>query len=715
VSHSPTETATEYELLKYDRGWAALNRLLRAGASFSGRERDCCYLNLGGSVGLAGGTAQFANVSAATGLDLPGDGRALALADWDFDGDEDFWITSRTGPRVRFFRNDVANGNRYLALRLVGQTCNRDAIGARVEVYLKSDTGIASGTPSDTGIASGTRPPLIKTLSAGHGYLAQSSKWLNFGLGADGTVERIVVRWPDGKTSDTYRQIEPNRRYELRQGSAEARPWQPPREPILLAAKTAEEPKLTDQARVVVLRPPQLPRIEYVDASGQKRALAAPGEGPRLVNVWATWCQPCLAELNGWGREQAKFSEAGVRVLALCVDPPTKDAAADRQRASAVVEKLGERFSLGWPAEATVEMLDVLQRTFVGRQRPMPVPASFLLDAQGRLSVIYRGPVSAEQLVRDVKLLEQPLDRVREGAVPFPGRWYSATEPTAPAAIAGELIDGGHLLAAKEYLGQLIATGENELKGIDDPRRAAALKSQLAAAHETIGRIAYDEKNYEQAVAAYRQAIELAPDSRGAHLELARTYTILKAPEKVAFHLEAVLKVRPEDPENLRRLAMLKAELRQWGEAVSLMRQVLALKPSSREHAVLARVHYAAGDFTQAVFEFRRALDLEPGLAAAANDLAWTLATCPDAKVRNGRQAVELAEKLCPADAQVPVEYLDTLAAAYAEVGRFGDAQKAASKAIARVDRAKNGAFFAELTARERLYKSARPYRTPGG
>ena len=532
MSHSPTETATEYELLKYDRGWAALNRLLRAGASFSGRERDCCYLNLGSGAGLASGTPQFANVSAATGLDLPGDGRALALADWDFDGDEDFWITSRTGPRLRFFRNDVANGNRYVALRLVGQTCNRDAIGARVEVYHTA----------------GDKRPLIKTLSAGHGYLTQSSKWLHFGLGPDGAVERIVVRWPDGKTTDTYRQIEPNRRYELHQGSSEARRWRPPRDPIMLAAKTAEEPKSTDQARVVVLRPPQIPRIEYVDANGQKRALTAPGEGPRLVNVWATWCQPCLVELNEWGREQAKLTEAGVRVLALCVDPPTKDGAADRQRAAAVVEKLGERFSLGWPTDGTLELLDVLQRTFVGRQRPMPVPASFLLDAQGRLAVIYRGPVSAEHLVNDVRLLAQPLEQIREGAVPFPGRWYSPTEPTAPAAIAGELIDGGNQPAAKDYLGQLIATGQAELKNTEDLRRAAAIKSQLAAAHETIGRIAYDEKSYEQAAAAYTQAIGLAPDSRGAHLELARTYTILKQPDKVALHLEAVLKSRPDDP-----------------------------------------------------------------------------------------------------------------------------------------------------------------------
>jgi tetratricopeptide (TPR) repeat protein len=702
VSHSPTETATEYELLKYDRGWAALNRLLRAGASFSGRERDCCYLNLGATAGIANGGPRFANVSAASGLDLPGDGRALALADWDFDGDEDFWITSRTGPRIRFFRNDIANGNRYIALRLIGQTCNRDAIGARVEVYLKGATGSASATP------------LIKTLCAGHGYLAQSSKWLHFGLGPDGVVEKIAIRWPDGKSTDTYRQIEPNRRYELHQGSSEARAWRPPREPILLASKPAEEPKLTDQARVVVLRPPQLPPIKYFDSAGQKRDLTSPRAGPLLVNVWATSCQPCLAELNEWGREKSKFAEPGVTILTLCVDPLDQDEASVRRQASSLIDKLGEPFSLGWPTASTVEMLDVLQRTFVGRQRPMPVPASFLLDKQGRLAVIYRGSVSAEQLASDLALLEQPVERVRDGAVPFPGRWYSPTEPTAPAAIAGELIDAGNLPAAKTYLTQVAIADEAELRDAADRRRAASLKSQIAATYETIGRIAYDEKSYEQAADAYLRAIDLAPGSRGAHLELARTYTILKQPEKVARHLEEMLKLRPEDVENLRRLAMLKAELRQWGEAVSLMQRVLAVKPGSREHAILARMHYSAGDFSAAVVQFRQALSLEPDLSAAANDLAWTLATCPDEKVRNGPQAVALAEKLCSATKEPPAAFLDTLAAAYAETGRFEEAQNTASRALTRIDRKKNQAFFAEITARKELYQSGRPFRASG-
>jgi len=75
--------------------------MISAGRSFSGRERHCAYLDTGKPAG--GDPLRFVNVSATTGLDLPDDGRGLALTDWDQDGDLDVWISNRTAPRLRFF------------------------------------------------------------------------------------------------------------------------------------------------------------------------------------------------------------------------------------------------------------------------------------------------------------------------------------------------------------------------------------------------------------------------------------------------------------------------------------------------------------------------------------------------------------------------------------------------------------------------------------
>ena len=83
--------------------------MLRQGKSFSGGERNCVYLNTGGT--------RFANVSAVSGLDFDDDCRAIAATDWDHDGDIDLWLANRTGPRLRLMRNDTV-GNHFIAVKL---------------------------------------------------------------------------------------------------------------------------------------------------------------------------------------------------------------------------------------------------------------------------------------------------------------------------------------------------------------------------------------------------------------------------------------------------------------------------------------------------------------------------------------------------------------------------------------------------------------------
>ena len=79
-----------------------LSDMLGGGRSFSGRERNCCFLNTG--YGQSAGN-RFADISALSGLDFPDDGRAVALVDWDQDGDVDLWVSNRNAPRLRLLRN----------------------------------------------------------------------------------------------------------------------------------------------------------------------------------------------------------------------------------------------------------------------------------------------------------------------------------------------------------------------------------------------------------------------------------------------------------------------------------------------------------------------------------------------------------------------------------------------------------------------------------
>jgi len=104
-------------------------------------------------------------------------------------------------------------------------------------------------------------------------------------------------------------------------------------------------------------------------------------------------------------------------------------------------------------------------------------------------------------------------------------------------------------------------------------------------------------------------------------------------------------------------------------------------------------------------------LQLNPFLAEAMNSLAWDLATVPSESLRDGRRAVETAEKALALNDSEP-GFLDTAAAAYAEAGRFDDAVRTQEKAIAILRQADGmpAAVIEDFESRLRLYRNDQPF-----
>jgi len=281
-----------------------------------------------------------------------------------------------------------------------------------------------------------------------------------------------------------------------------------------------------------------------------------------------------------------------------------------------------------------------------------------------------------------------------------------------------------------------------------EARKALELGPNLVAPHINLIAIFLKRGQLNEAVQEYESALRLAPASEPGHIGLADTLCLLGRTGEAIPHYRQVLQSNPANTEVRIRLGRALIETGGFAGAESEFVLVLRTDPKNAKAIdglgyVLAmqgrldeararflesmrldpkdaypHLHYALclsaqQQAREAAVEYRKALDLDDQLLPAYNNLAWMLATHPNPRIRNGEEAVELAGRACRLTNNEQPFYLGTLAAAYAEAGRFNDAIATAEKArdLAMKDGLKNIVERNEHLLE--LYRAGRPYHEP--
>jgi len=142
------------------------------GRSLAGYQTKRLWLN--------DGAGRFADVAQAVGVGETYDGRSVAFVDLWNRGVLDMVVANQNGPLL-VYKNTVAPGRAWIEFELEGTKSNRSAIGAQVALYWN-----------------GQRQ--LQEVSGGSGFAAQNQRRLHFGLGKSESAEKVVIRWPSGKT-----------------------------------------------------------------------------------------------------------------------------------------------------------------------------------------------------------------------------------------------------------------------------------------------------------------------------------------------------------------------------------------------------------------------------------------------------------------------------------------------------------------------------------
>ncbi|MCU1243642.1 MAG: ASPIC/UnbV domain protein [Candidatus Acidoferrum typicum] len=549
----------------YERGWNAINELIRSDATWNGYERNVFYAN------NRDGT--FSDVSAAAGLDFPDDSRAFVLADLDHDGRLELILKNRNAPQLRILRNTMKKLGNAIVFRLRGTKSNRDAIGTSITVE--------AGAHRQT-----------KFLQAGCGFLSQHTKELFFGLGSTEGGLRATVRWPSG-LSQKFEQLPINSRIDLQEGVHDfaVKPFAASIASYAHPSKITTNEALSASSDTWLIEPLRAPDFSLPDLAGKLISLASLRGNPLLLHFWEAATPRCGEQLRILQKNREALSQHGLRIIGINVD------ASNELAARALATKEHFAFPTLLATQEVIGIYNILYRYLFDRRRDLAVPTSLLVDREGMIVKIYQGAITSERLLEDINSLPHtPEERTRK-ALPFPGTLHEKDAFHRNDFTYGvALFQRGYLDQAASSFQQVIADKPSEPEAyynlgtlylrknaFTEARQyleqTVKLRPNYPEAWNNLGMIAAQQGQADDAIRNFRESLRQRPDYAIALLNLGNVYRRQGNFVEAEKLLKRALELEPENPEVHYNLGMLCARQEQLQAASEYLQRAITLRP----------------------------------------------------------------------------------------------------------------------------------------
>jgi tetratricopeptide (TPR) repeat protein len=436
-----------------------------------------------------------------------------------------------------------------------------------------------------------------RTLHAGSGFLSQHTKEVFFGLGAHTGPIKATIRWPSGLVQE-IRDLPVNHRIWIDEGVAP-------------------------------------PRVEPFRAAPPVRGAANLQIGESLPETGETWLlAPVAAPMFPPSALRGKPALLHFRA----------PGSADSLRASWPVANVQLASVRADEADDLAATYNILYRYLFDRHRDLPLPTAFLIDENGDIVKIYRGPVAAARVAQDARQIPRTNPERMAKALPFRGVSETYEFGRNSLSLGSAFFERGYFDPAEtafrlalradpssaeaEYgLGSVYLKQEKTREARESFERAVKLNAgypdTVPNAWNNLGLLATRDGRTDDAIRHFGKALEVSPDYWIALENLGNAYRLQKRWDEARQTLQRALAARPQDPEANYNLAMVFAQTDDPERAYRYLQQALQLRPGYPEALNnLGVLYLRTGRRDEGVAKFEECIRMGPGFDQAYLNLA---------------------------------------------------------------------------------------------